>query len=124
MNELVPILALSAGLVVGAVVVWLIMRGRAASAASDLRAELQPQLATLQERVNAKEQQIGQLESALHAEEDQKTQLAMQLQQESNASAAAGEKSKGFAAGTPPTCGPVSSHTAVLPSPIARETST
>ena len=94
MSELLPIITLGAGLVVGAVVVWFILRAKAASAASEVRAEFQPQVATLTERVNAKEQQIAQLHSALAAEEDQKTQLAMQLQQESNAGASAGEKSR------------------------------
>ena len=94
MNGLLPIIALSAGLIVGALAVWLILRAKAAGAAAEVRAEIQPALATLTERVRAKEQQIAQLQSALQAEEDQKTQLAMQLQQESNASASAGEKSR------------------------------
>ena len=94
MSELIPIIASGAGLVIGALAVWLILRAKAAGAAAEVRAEIQPALATLTERVSAKEQQIAQLQSALAAEEDQKTQLAMQLQQESNASASAGEKSR------------------------------
>jgi DNA recombination protein RmuC len=94
MSDLHLIIALAAGLVIGALAVWFILRAKAAGAASDVRAEFQPALATLTERVNAKEQQIGHLQSALAAEEDQKTQLAMQLQQESNAGASAGEKSR------------------------------
>jgi DNA recombination protein RmuC len=94
MNELLLIVALGAGLIVGALAVWFILKAKAARAAAEARAELQPQVATLTERVNAKDQQIAQLQSALAAEEDHKTQLAMQLQQESNASASAGEKSR------------------------------
>jgi DNA recombination protein RmuC len=94
MSELLPILAAAGGLVVGAMAVWFILRTKAAAAAAEVRAEFQPAVATLSERVSAKEQQIGQLHSALQAEEDQKTQLAMQLHQESNASASAGEKSR------------------------------
>ncbi len=94
MSELLPIVALLAGLVLGAPSVWLILRARATNAAAEVRAELQPAVATLTERVSAKEQQIAQLQSALRAEEDQKTQLAMQLQQESTAGASAVEKSR------------------------------
>jgi DNA recombination protein RmuC len=94
MNELLPIVALTAGLAIGALAVWLILRTKVAGAAAEVRAEIQPAVATLTERVSAKEQQIAQLQSALHIEEDQKTQLAMQLQQESSASASAGEKAR------------------------------
>ena len=94
MSELLPIIALGAGLVIGALAVWFILRAKTAGAAAEVRAEFQSQVATLTERVNAKEQQIAQLQSAVAAEEDQKTQLAMQVQQESNASASAGEKSR------------------------------
>ena len=59
---------------------------------SAARAQLQLQLATLSERVNAREQQIAGLQSSLTAEEDQKTQLAFQLQQESTARASAEER--------------------------------
>ena len=94
MSELLPLIAAAAGLVIGALAVWLILRTKTAGAAAEVRAELQPALATLSERVSAKEQQVAQLQSALRAEEDQKAQLAVQLQQESNASASAGEKSR------------------------------
>jgi DNA recombination protein RmuC len=94
MNELLPIVALTAGLVIGALAVWLILRTKVAGAAAEVRAEIQPAVATLTERVSSKEQQISQLQSALHTEENQKTQLAMQLQMESSASASAAEKSR------------------------------
>lgn len=94
MNELLPILAAAGGLVIGALAVWFILRAKAATAAAEVRAEFQPAVATLSERVSAKEQQIAQLQSALRAEEDQETRLATQLQQESSASASAGEKSR------------------------------
>jgi DNA recombination protein RmuC len=94
MSELFPILAAVGGLAVGTIATFLIMRAKAASAAAAVRAELQPSVATLTERVSAKEQQIAQLQSAIQEEESQKTQLAMLLQQESNASASAGEKSR------------------------------
>jgi len=54
MNELLPIITLGAGLVVGALAAWFILRAKAAGAASEVRAEFQPAVATLTERVNAK----------------------------------------------------------------------
>jgi DNA recombination protein RmuC len=84
--------ALLSGLLLGAVALWLLLKSRMAATISDVKAQLQPQLATLTERVNAKDQQIASLQAALSAEEDQKTQLAMQLQSESSAKASAEER--------------------------------
>ena len=92
MNPLLPIVALVAGLCLGGLALWLLLRGRVAGAVAETRAQLEPQLATLAERVKAKEQQVAELQSFLAAETDQKTQLAVQLQEESNARAAAEEK--------------------------------
>src|SRR5881628_2041661 len=89
MNSLLPFIALAVGLGLGALVIWLLLRARMASAVSQAKAEFQAQVATLTERVSARDQQIGLLHAALKAEEDQKTQLAMQLQQEATARAAA-----------------------------------
>ena len=86
------LLAVLTGIVLGGVAVWLLLKGRAARAVAETRAELQPQLATLAERVLARDQQISELQAALAAEENQKTQLAFQLQQESNALASAEQK--------------------------------
>lgn len=94
MGYTIPITSLLVGIVLGAVAAWLLLKGRAPRVAAEIKAELQPQLATLAERVSAKEQQITQLQSALQGEEDQKTQLAMQLQQEATARASAAEKSR------------------------------
>ena len=86
------LLAILTGIVLGGVTVWLLLKGRAARAVAETRAELQPPLATLTERVLARDQQIKELQAALAAEENQKTQLAFQLQQESNALASAEQK--------------------------------
>jgi DNA recombination protein RmuC len=94
MDYMLPIASLLVGLVLGVLGAWLLLKGRADRAAAETKAELHPQLATLAERVSAREQQIAQLQSALQAEADQETQLAMQLQQEATASASAGEKSR------------------------------
>jgi len=92
MSYALPVIALVAGLLLGGVAVWLILKFRSAGTLAATRAELEPQLATLAERVSAREQQLAQLQSALQAEEDQKTQLAMQLQNEGMARASAEEK--------------------------------
>lgn len=76
----------------GAAVLGVIFRARMAGALAALRAEFQPQIAALTERVSGKEQQLGELQAALAAESDQKTQLAYQLQQESTSRATAEEK--------------------------------
>jgi DNA recombination protein RmuC len=92
MTYALPAIALLAGLVLGVFAAWLFFKVKGSKAAAETRAELEPQLATLKERVAAREQQLAQLQSGLQAEEDQKTQLAMQLQQEATARASAEEK--------------------------------
>jgi DNA recombination protein RmuC len=92
MNPALPLVALAIGLGLGAIVVWLLLRGKIAGRASDIRSEFQAQVASLTERVAGKEQQLATLQAALAAEEDQKTQLSMQLQQEATARAAADER--------------------------------
>jgi DNA recombination protein RmuC len=86
------LLGVLTGMVLGGVTVWLLLKGKAARAAAETRAELQPQAATLTERVAARDQHISELQAALAAEENQKTQIAFQLQQESNALASAEQK--------------------------------
>jgi len=92
MEHLLPILAFVAGVCLGGLALWLLTGSRISSAVACVRAELQPQLAALTERVNAKQQQVAELQTTLAAESDQKTQLAFQLQQQGSARAAAEEK--------------------------------
>ncbi len=92
MSYSLPIIAASGGIVIGVAVAWFFLRMRIGSGRAAARDQLQLQLATLSERVNARDQQITGLQSSLSAEEDQKTQLAFQLQQESTARASAEEK--------------------------------
>src|SRR5437867_4074385 len=93
MNYMYLLIAFFAGIGLGSLLVWLLLRAKLGRLVSEAKAEVQAQVATLIERVSAREQEIAGLRSALAAEEDQKTQLAMQLQQESNAKAAAEERS-------------------------------
>src|SRR5260370_949936 len=92
MNPILPIVALIAGVCVGGIALWVLFRGKVAGAVAETRAQFEPQVATLTERVNAKDQQVAELQSFVAAETDQKSQLAVQLQEESNARATAEEK--------------------------------
>ena len=92
MQPLLPIIAFVAGICVGAVTLWVFLRGKAAGAVAETRAQLEPQMATLTERVAAKERQVAELQAFAAGATDQKTQLAARLQQESTTRAAAEEK--------------------------------
>ena len=94
MSNALPLIALLAGLLLGGFAAWLVLKIKSAGVVAATRAELEPQLATLAERVSAREQQLAQLQSALQSEEDQKTQLAIQLQDEATARASVEEKTK------------------------------
>src|SRR5207237_3330255 len=85
-------IAFFTGLVLGSVALWLILRATMARTLAETKAELQSQIATLVERVSAKEQQLARLQSSLNDEENQKTQVVFQLQEEASARASAEEK--------------------------------
>jgi DNA recombination protein RmuC len=80
MNYSPLLLALAIGLALGAVAVWLLLRTKIAAAVSTTRADFQAQLATLTERVGAKEQQLaeltGQLKENQFRSESDRGQLA------------------------------------------------
>jgi len=97
MNDVIPLLALIVGAWLGGLAVWLVAKARIAGAAAQMKAELQPQLATLAERVEAKEQQMAQLQLSLAAEVKGNSHLASGLQEQSNARAAAEQKCKHLA---------------------------
>ncbi len=92
MTQLLPIVAFVAGVVLGAVAVWLSTRARVAGAVAGIQAELQPHVAAANERVNARQQQALELQQSLANETDQKNNLLSRLQQEATARAAAEEK--------------------------------
>ncbi len=92
MAQLLPIIAFVIGVCLGAVALWLSTRSRVTSAVAGVRAELQPQLAALNERANAKQQQAVELQQALANETSQKDKLLLQLQREATARASAEEK--------------------------------
>ena len=63
MDPLLLILCLLGGLAAGAVAVWALTRSRASQAAAQARAEAETQLATLRERLEARDREIAGLES-------------------------------------------------------------
>src|SRR6266446_9000198 len=94
MNYLIPIIALSAGLVAGGIAAWIFSRAKITGAVAETRAELQPQVATLNERVSAKELQIVNLQDALAGAQNEKAQTEFQLQQERDARISTEERAK------------------------------
>src|ERR1043165_8149906 len=80
------------GLLVGGITIWIVLRIKTSRALAEGKGLLQTQVATLTERVSARDQQLDMLQAVLQAEEDQKTQLSYDLQQQHVARAAAEEK--------------------------------
>ena len=79
MNPLYVILAVLAGVALGALGMWLLQRGRAGAAASDARAAWEPQIATLNERLAAREKQIAELQAQLLARDASVSALRQEL---------------------------------------------
>lgn len=94
MSYLVPVLALIGGIGLGTWLMWIACRARIASAVAQVKAELQPQLAALGERVEAKDQQITTLRAAAAVEAEEKSRLLSQLQEQGAAKASAEQTSK------------------------------
>src|SRR2546430_713307 len=68
MNNLIPILILLGGAVLGALITWLIVSARAKRAFADGKAESATQIATLNERFAAKEHELLKLQQAFDKE--------------------------------------------------------
>ncbi len=94
MNDLIGLGALAAGCALGGGVVWLFLRAKAAQAGAAARAELEPQLATLNERLSAREQQVAGLQGTGTRQQEQISELTTQLQTEATARATADEKAR------------------------------
>ncbi|MEY2409824.1 MAG: recombination protein RmuC [Verrucomicrobiota bacterium] len=61
MSDLTPVLCLVAGLLSGAAAAWTLLRSRASHAAAQERIKVEPQLATLNERLASRDEQIAKL---------------------------------------------------------------
>src|SRR3989442_6169091 len=79
MNYLIPIIALSAGLALGGLAVWISIRAKVASAVAETTAELQPHIATLTERVAERGSLISRLEDQLRGRDGQIVSLQTEL---------------------------------------------
>jgi DNA recombination protein RmuC len=94
MNSFALWVAVLVGIAVGALVGWLLCKLRSAGTAAQLQADRQAQLATLTERVEAKEQQLLALRTALTAETDAHARVAAELQQQLGFKASAEERAR------------------------------
>ncbi len=92
MNDVVVVIAVLAGVLLGAVAAWLVLRARVAAAVAAARADLQTQVAALGERVSAREAQVSDLQTAAARAGEQTQQLLGNLQQQAALRAAAEEK--------------------------------
>jgi DNA recombination protein RmuC len=75
MDSLIPVLMILIGAVVGAVVVWLILRAQSQRSYEDGKADSATQLAALQERLAARDQEVQKLQQSFDKEVVQREQL-------------------------------------------------
>ena len=75
MDSLIPVLMILIGAVVGAVVVWLILRAQSQRSYEDGKADSATQVAALQERLAARDQEVQKLEQSFDKEVVQREQL-------------------------------------------------
>jgi DNA recombination protein RmuC len=100
MDSLIPVVMVSIGAVIGAVVVWLVLRVKAQRSYADGKADSATEIATLHERVAAKERELEKTQQTLDGErselgrtQEQKQTLTAQLEGERRA---AQERSESF----------------------------
>ncbi len=75
MDSLLPVLMISIAAVVGAVVVWLVMRSQSRRSFEDGKADSATQLASLQERLAARDQEIQKVQQSFDKEVAQRDRL-------------------------------------------------
>lgn len=92
MNNLLPVIALLLGAGLGAVVAWLMAKGKINQAGATVRAELASQTAVLNERLQGKEREILDLRNSLEKAYTEGKKLNDELQAESELKAAAETK--------------------------------
>jgi DNA recombination protein RmuC len=88
-----PVIALIVGAVLGGAVAWLLLKAKISGAVAILKAELQPQIATLNERVSAKDSEVSRLQAELEVAQQRQRGLAKELDDERTARASLEEKS-------------------------------
>src|SRR5436190_8091884 len=75
MDSLIPVLTLILGAIIGAVVAWLALRARSQRAFADGRAAAATEIASLHERLAAKDRELQRLQETFDAESQQSGQL-------------------------------------------------
>ena len=75
MDSLIPVLMIFIGAVVGAVVVWLILRAQSQRSYEDGKADSATQVAALQERLAARDQEVQKLQQSFDKEVAQRERL-------------------------------------------------
>jgi len=75
MDSLIPVLMISIGAILGAVVVWLVMRAQSRRGFEDGQADSATQMASLQERLAARDQEVEKLQLSFDKEVAQRDRL-------------------------------------------------
>src|SRR5437660_10006824 len=75
MDSLIPVLMLLAGVVVGAVIVWLLLRAQSQRSYEKGQADSATQVAALHERLAARDQEVQKLQQSFDREVDQREHL-------------------------------------------------
>jgi DNA recombination protein RmuC len=75
MDSLIPVMMIFLGIVVGAVVVWLIMRAQSRRSFEDGKADSATQIAAISERLAARDQEVQKLQQTLEKEAAQRDLL-------------------------------------------------
>src|SRR5882672_6398404 len=75
MDSLIPVVMIFAGIVVGAVIVWLLLRGQLQRSYEKGQADSATQMAALQERLVARDQEVQKLQQAIDSEVSERDRL-------------------------------------------------
>src|SRR5213080_4572388 len=75
MDNLIPVVMIFIGIVVGAAVAWLILRGQSQRSYEKGQADSATQVAALQERMVARDQEVQKLQQAIDREISQRDRL-------------------------------------------------
>jgi DNA recombination protein RmuC len=75
MDSLIPVVMIFAGIVVGAVIVWLLLRGQSQRSYEKGQADSATQVAALQERLVARDQEVQKLQQAIDREVSERDRL-------------------------------------------------
>jgi DNA recombination protein RmuC len=92
MADFVALGSLAAGCAIGGAAVWLVLRAKSAQAVAATRAELEPQLSALNERLAARDRQVVDLQAATARQQEQLAQLDARRDSEATARATAEER--------------------------------